>query len=66
MGGKKMKEGREQEVTEKTELGEIQEAVDADDVPFFGDAGSPEFLGIVGLAGREEEGRHGLRLSPPQ
>jgi hypothetical protein len=33
-------------------------AVDADDVPFLGDAGAPEFLGAVGLAGGEEEGGH--------
>ena len=32
--------------------------VDADDVPFLGDAGAPEFLGVIGLAGGEEEGGH--------
>lgn len=38
---------------------EWRSAVDANDVPFFGDAGAPEFLvGVVGLAGGEEEGGH--------
>jgi len=32
--------------------------VDADDVPFFVDASAPEFLGVVGLPGGEEEGGH--------
>jgi hypothetical protein len=38
--------------------------VDADDIPFLGDAGAPKFLSVVGLAGGEEQGRHELGYVP--
>jgi hypothetical protein len=41
--------------------------MDANHFPFLGDAGAPQFLGVVGLAGGKEEGGHqGLSTSRSQ
>jgi hypothetical protein len=36
--------------------------VDAKDFPFLSDAGAPEFLDVIGLAGGEEEGGHPVAI----